>query len=225
MDTIFNPWHAFVLQLAEFLPKLLGALVILIIGWLIAKITQVGITRVLRIVKMDVLSEKAGVNEFLIHGGLKQTAVDLLGLLVYWILMLIVILIALNSLGLQTASDLLNRIILYIPNVIVAVVVLMIGLFLARFLQASVTTYLSNAGIKNASTMGIIAQYAVVIFAISISLEQLNIGKELVVSAFQIGFGALCLALALAFGIGGKDWAAKILTKYLPNSNQPDDRQ
>jgi len=217
MDTnlIFNPWHTFALQLAEFLPKLLGALVILIIGWLIASVTRAGVTRLLKAMKVDFISDKAGVNEFLVHGGLKQTAVELLGTLIYWILMLIVILIALNSLGLQTASDLLNRIILYIPNVIVAVVVLIMGLFFAKFLQASVTAYLTNTGIKNASSLGLIAQYAVIVFVVSIALEQLNIGKELVTSAFEIAFGAVCLALALAFGFGGKDWAAGILAKHL----------
>ncbi|TAK50840.1 MAG: hypothetical protein EPO24_16335 [Bacteroidetes bacterium] len=217
MDTsvIFDPWRAFVLQLAEFLPKLLGALIILVIGWLIAKVTQVGVTKFLKAMKIDFVSEKAGVDHFLVQGGVKQTAVDILGMLVYWTLMLIVILIALNSMGLQTASELLNRIILYIPNVIVAVVVLVMGLFFARFLQASVTTYFSNAGIKNASTLGTIAQYAVIVFVVSIALEQLSIGKELVVSAFQIAFGAICLALALAFGLGGKHWAAGIMAKHL----------
>ncbi len=224
MDTsvILDPWRAFVLQLAEFLPKILGAFIILVIGWLIAKVTQLGVTRFLKLMRVDFISEKAGVDEFLLHGGLKQTAVDVLGMLVYWVLMLIVILIALNSMGLQTASELLNKIILYIPNVIVAVVVFIVGLFFAKFLQASVSTYFSNAGVKNAQSLGTIAQYAVIIFVVSMSLEQLSIGKELVISAFQIAFGAVCLALALAFGLGGKDWASNILSKHLtpPVSNE-----
>lgn len=221
MDTnvILDPWRAFVLQLAEFLPKILGALVILVIGWLIAKVTQLGVTRFLKLMRVDFISEKSGVDEFLLHGGLKQTAVDILGMLVYWVLMLIVILVALNSMGLQTASELMNKIILYIPNVIVAVVVFIIGLFFAKFLQAAATTYFSNAGVKNAQSLGTIAQYAVIIFVVSIALEQLSIGKELVVSAFQIAFGAICLALALAFGLGGRDWASNILSKHLTTNS------
>ncbi|MBI3192962.1 MAG: hypothetical protein HYZ34_00685 [Ignavibacteriae bacterium] len=221
MDTsvILDPWRAFVLQLAEFLPKILGAFIILVIGWLISKVTQLGVTRFLKMMRVDFISEKAGVDEFLLHGGLKQTAVDILGMLVYWVLMLIVILIALNSMGLQTASELMNKIILYIPNVIVAVVVFIIGLFFAKFLQATVTTYFSNAGVKNSHSLGTIAQYAVIFFVVSIALEQLSIGKELVVSAFQIAFGAICLALALAFGLGGKDWASNILSKHVTASS------
>ena len=220
MDTnvLLQPWDAFRLQLAAFLPKLMGAFVILIIGWLVAKVTQIGITRFLKLIRVDTLSEKAGVESFLKQGGLQHSAVDILGILVYWILMLIIILIALNSIGLQTASDLLNRIILYIPNVIVAVFVLIIGLFFARLLQGMLLTYLKNTGMENADAISALARYAVIVFVVSIALDQLSIGKELVTSAFQIAFGAVCLALALAFGLGGRDWAAGVIEKLQMNN-------
>lgn len=214
MNMILDPWRAFALQLAEFLPRLMGAFAILVIGWLVAKVTQVGITRFLKVLKVDALSEKAGVEAFLKQGGLQQSAIDILGMLVYWILMLVVILIALNSLGLQTASELLNRIILYIPNVIVAVFVLIFGLFLAKLLQGALMTYLNNAGVRNSAMISNIGRYAVIVFVVSIALEQLSVGRELVVSAFQIAFGAMCLALALAFGLGGREWAENILSKF-----------
>jgi len=215
MDTnvFLNPWRAFALQLAEFLPRLMGAFVILIIGWMIAKVTEIGIKRFLRLLKIDAIAEKSGVDAFLKQGGLEHSAVDILGILVYWVLMLIVILIALNGMGLQTASDLLNRIILYIPNVIVAVFVLIIGLFFARLLEGVLMTYLRNAGVENARMISEIARYALIVFVVSVALDQLNIGKELVVSTFQIAFGALCLALALAFGLGGRDWAAGVISR------------
>jgi len=212
---IIDPWRVFVVQLAEFLPHLLGALAILILGWLVAKVTQFGITKTLKALKVDILSEKAGVEEFLKQGGIQQSSITILGILVYWILMLIVLLVALNSVGLQTASDLLNRIILYIPNVIVAVFVLIIGLFFAKFLQGLLLTYLRNAGVKNSEVISNIARYAVLIFVISVAMEQLSIGKELILNAFQIAFGAVCLALALSFGLGGRDWASKVINKYM----------
>jgi len=155
--------------------------------------------------KLDSLADRSGVDAFLKQGGLEHTAIDILGILVYWVLMLIVILIALNGMGLQTASDLLNKIILYIPNVIVAVFVLIIGLFLARLLEGILLTYLKNTGVENARTISEIGRYAVIVLVVSATLDQLNIGKELVVSTVQIAFGALCLALALAFGLGGRD--------------------
>lgn len=216
MDTsvFLNPWRAFAVQLAEFLPRLMGALVILIVGWLIAKMTQVGIRKFLKVLKVDTLAEKSGVNSFLKQGGLEHSAVDILGILVYWILMLIVILVALNGVGLQTASDLLNKIILYIPNVIVAVFVLIMGLFFARLLEGVLLTYLKNTGVENARAISEIGRYAVIVFVVSVALDQLNVGKDLVVSTFQIAFGGLCLALALAFGLGGRDWAAGMISKF-----------
>ena len=220
MDTkmLFDPWKDFAVQLADFFPKLLASFVILVIGWMIAKVTQMAVTKTLKFLKVDVLSEKAGVEGFLKQGGMTHSSVGILGILVYWILMLIVLLIALNSLGLQTASDLLNRIILYIPNVIVAVFVLIIGMYFAGFLESVMETYLKNAGVKNARAIANGARYAIVVFVISMALEQLNIGKELVVSGFQIAFGAVCLALALAFGLGGRDWAAGVIAKMQKNA-------
>jgi hypothetical protein len=220
-NLIIDPWRAFAVQLAEFLPHLLGALVILVIGWLIAKVTQLGMTRTLKALKIDRLSEKAGVESFLKQGGLQQTSVEIIGILIYWILMLIVLLVALNSMGLQTASDLLNRIILYIPNVIVAVFVIMMGLFFAKFIHGILSTYLTNAGVKNADMMGNIARVAILIFVVSIAMEQLSIGRELVTSAFEIAFGAVCLALALAFGLGGRDWASKVINRYMETHDKP----
>ncbi|HLX12031.1 MAG TPA: hypothetical protein VKS81_04385 [Bacteroidota bacterium] len=217
---LFDPWRDFALQLAVFLPKLCAAFVILVVGWMIAKVTQMAITKTLKVLKIDVLSEKAGVEGFLKQGGMQQSSVSILGILVYWILMLIVLLIALNSLGLQTASDLLNRIILYIPNVIVAVFVLIIGLFFANLLEGILETYLSNTGVKNAAGISNIARYALIVFVVSVALEQLNIGKELVVSGFQIAFGAVCLALALAFGLGGRDWAAGVIAKMQAHQDE-----
>jgi hypothetical protein len=215
---LFDPWKDFAVQLADFFPKLLASFVILVIGWMIAKVTQMAVTKTLKFLKVDVLSEKAGVEGFLKQGGMTHSSVGILGILVYWILMLIVLLIALNSLGLQTASDLLNRIILYIPNVIVAVFVLIIGMYFAGFLESVMETYLKNAGVKNARAIANGARYAIVVFVISMALEQLNIGKELVVSGFQIAFGAVCLALALAFGLGGRDWAAGVIAKMQKNA-------
>jgi hypothetical protein len=132
---------------------------------------------------------------------------------VYWLIMFTVILAALNSLGLQNASALFNKIILYVPNVIVAILVLMFGALFAKIVRAVTFTYLSNIGISGADVIGHIAQWAILLFVVSIALEQLSLGGQILVSAFQIGFGAICLALAIAFGLGGKDLAAHLLGK------------
>ncbi len=210
----FESLRSFMLQLGAFLPKILGAIIILIIGWIIAKIIKMLIVRVLKLFRLDYLTEKSGIEKFLKDGGLKLTSVEILGALVYWMIMLIVLLAAFNSLGLSVASDLFRQIILYIPNVFVAVAILIIGLFLANFVSEILLTYLKNVGVEKSEVMSRLSYYAVIIFAVLIALDQLNIGTDIINSAFKYVIGGVCLALALAFGLGGREWAAHILEKY-----------
>ena len=197
-------------QMSAFLPKLIGALVILIVGWIIAKVVRALAVKGLKLIRLDVLVEKSGIDEFLKQGGLQLTMQGLLAGLLYWLIMLIVFLATANSLGLQVASDLFSKIVLYIPNVIVAVLVLIVGTFFAKLVRGVLLTYLNNVGIEGAATVSTLAQYAIIVFVTFTALEQLAVGRELIVSAFELAFGAVCLALALAFGLGGRDWAASI---------------
>jgi hypothetical protein len=213
-EVLLQSYNIFFSHLAAFLPNLIGAILILIFGWLIAKIFRSVSIKVLKLIRLNVVTEKAGVDKFLQDGGVKRSAIEIVGALFYWLIMLIVILTAFNSLGLGVASELFNRVFLFIPNIIVAVLVLIFGLFLANFVSQVFITYLKNIEIENADTIGKIIQYAIIVFVASISLTQLNVGKELVTQAFLIIFGSVCLALALAFGLGGKEWAANIIKEY-----------
>lgn len=214
-DVLLESYQIFFDQLAIFLPKFIGAIIILIVGWLIARIVRSLSIRALRLIRLDVVTEKAGIEKFLHDGGSQKTAIDIVGSLFYWLILLIVILAAINTLGLRVASQLFNEVILFIPNIIVAVLLLMFGLFLANFVAQIVTTYLKNIEVKNTETIRNIIRYAICFFVVSMCLTQLNIGEEIVRSAFLILFGSICLALALAFGIGGKEWAAKTIKEYL----------
>jgi len=203
--------ETFWLQLAAYLPRVLAAVVLLLAGWMVAKVLRRAVIRFLKMVRLDVAAEKAGIEDFLLQGGVRYTAVTLVAGLVYWLVLLTVFLAVLNSLGLQSAAELFNRVILYLPNVLVATLVLLFGSLLGRIVQSVSFTYLNNIGVEGASFMSHAAQWAIIIFVVSIALEQLSIGGAILVSAFQIFFGAVCLALALAFGLGGRRWAAHIL--------------
>jgi len=216
-NVFVQSYNTFFQQLSAFLPKLIGAAIILIVGWIVAKIFRALSVKFLKLIRFNVVTEKARVDQFLADGGVKRSAIEIIGSLFYWLIMLIVILTAFNSLGLTAASALFNQVFLFIPNIIVAVLVLILGLFLANLLSTAVVTYLKNIEIENAETIGKLINYAIIIFVISISLTQLNIGTELISSAFLLVFGALCLAMALAFGIGGKEWAAGVINKYFKN--------
>jgi hypothetical protein len=164
-----------------------------------------------------VLAEKAGVEDFLLQGGVRYTTVTLIANMLYWFILFAFVLAVLSSIGLTTAADLFGKMLLYLPNVIVALLVLVFGTVLAKFIQGVTFTYLNNMGIAGAQIMSAIAHWAVLLFVVSAALEQLAIAGQILVSAFQIAFGALCLALALAFGLGGREWAAHILEKLWKN--------
>ncbi len=209
LSSLKSFWDAFL----GYLPNVFGALLFLLLGWLVAKMFRKATVKVLTILRIDEMAERSGIEDFLLQGGVRYTTVTLLANLVYWIVMFTSILAILNMLGMQVAAELFNRIILYIPNVIVALMVLIFGTLFAKVIQGVAFTYLNNIGISGAQVMSTVAQYAVLIFVVSLALEQLSIGGQILVSAFQIAFGAFCFALALAFGLGGKEWAAHVLEK------------
>jgi hypothetical protein len=132
----------------------------------------------------------------------------------YWLVLLIVLVTVSSSLGLTAVADLFNRVALYLPNIIVAVLIIIFGTLLARFLNRLIFAWLRNLGVDGALTISTIAEYGVQVFAVFVALEQLAIGTQLLTTAFAILFGAICLALALAFGLGGRDWAAGVIQKW-----------
>lgn len=179
-------------------------MLVLVAGWLVAKFLKRLTARGLRLLRIDVAAEKSGVDDFLIQGGVRYNIITILSTLVYWFVMFAVVLASLNVMGVASASILFNEILLFIPNVIVAISVIIFGSLFARLIQGIVYSYLNNVGIEGAGILGGIAYYAILIFVVSLALAQVAIGGKLLVSAFEIAFGALCLALALAFGLGGK---------------------
>jgi hypothetical protein len=203
------------IELGQFLPKLLGAVVILVAGWLIAKSIRFLVVRGLRAVSFNLLTEKAGLDGFLKKGGIRKDTIDVLGLMAYWLAVLATLLIAFNSLGLTVVSELFSRITQFVPNVIVAVLMLTIGLYFARFVADAVTAYSRNVGLQDAELVGRLSYYAITIFVVIISLGQMNIADRILYPAFLILFGGFVLALALAFGLGGQKWAADQMDKYL----------
>jgi hypothetical protein len=218
---VTDAWNAFAIKITAFLPELIGAIIIFVVGWIIARLVKAGIEKLLKLVRFDTATEKTGVNNFLKKGEIVKAPSAIVGMLVYWFIMILVIIASLDALGLPIVSDMLNSIFLYIPNVVAAIIVLVLGLLMGNLLAAVVRTAASNAGLKNAEGLGKISLYAIVVFAASIALIQLGIGEEIVVSAFGFVFGAAALALALAFGLGGRDVAANYLKRWLEEKKTP----
>ena len=213
--TVSGAWDAFATKVGAFLPHLFAALGILVIGWIFCNVAKrVGI-RILRLCQFDSLADKSGINRVLARGGVQQSATEILSLLIFWFLFLIVIVATLETLGLPGVTESLNSIFLYVPKVAAAIVMLILGLYLANFIETVTRTSLANAGLQQASSIGQVAYYATVVFVVAGILEMLDIASEIVVWAFIIIFGSICFALALAFGLGGREVAARYLERWL----------
>ncbi|MDD5064361.1 MAG: hypothetical protein PHQ35_06330 [Phycisphaerae bacterium] len=210
-NLIAEPVRQMLTKILAYLPILLGALVILIVGWLVAKAIRGVINWLLKVVRFDMLADKAGITEVLRKGDLKVSAREVVSGVVYWLIIIMVLVMAVDALGLPKASDVLASLFAYVPNVIAALLVLVVAMFLASFVSGIVRTAAGNANLPKPQLLAGICRWAIIIFAVTIALEQLGIAPLLVTATFNIILGGIVLALALAFGLGGKDAAAKYL--------------
>ncbi len=216
VSMVLEPVRAFLIQLGEFLPKLIIAVIILLIGWLLAKAIKMAVVKGLRSINFNVVTERAGIDNFLQQGGAKTDTIDILGILVYWLVILAALMIAFNSLGLALVTELIGRIAMFVPKVMVAVLVLVFGAYFSRFIDNAITTYGKNVGLEDAELLGRLARYAIMVFVVLIALEQVQVATELVRLSFLILLAGVVLALALAFGIGSQGRAAELLERWWP---------
>lgn len=201
-------------RILALLPDLLLALLLLIAGWLLAKLVRRLAIRILRSLRVDEFAERAGFEDFLIQGGVAVTTVTLIGHTIYWLILAGVFIALLDALGMRSAGVLLERMVAFVPNLILAVGILVFGSLLARVVGALVFSYLSNIGSTAAEPIAALARYALLVFVLFMAAEQLAVQSEVLVSAFQIAFAAFCFAAALAFGLGGREWAARQIDRY-----------
>ena len=210
-ELITDPIRQMLTKILAYLPILLGALIILIVGWIVAKVIRRLVDWLLKAVRFDTMADKAGVSEILSKGDLKITAREVVSGLVYWLVIIMVLVMTVNALGLPNTSDVLASLFAYIPNVIAALLVLVVAMFLAGFVSGIVRIAAGNAKLPKPELLAGISRWAIIIFALTIALAQLGIATLLVTTTFNIILGGIVLALALAFGLGGKDAAARYL--------------
>jgi len=210
-NLVIEPVTQMLTRIMAYLPVLLGALVILIVGWIVAKAIRRLVDWLLKTIRFDALADKAGISEILRKGDLKISAGDVISSIVYWLIIIMVLVMTVDALGLPKSSDILESLFAYVPKVIAALLVLVVAMFLASFVSGIVRTAAGNANLPKPEILAGISRWAIIIFAVTISLEQLGIAPLLVTATFNIILGGIVLALALAFGLGGKDAAAKYL--------------
>jgi len=214
---VIEPVKAMLVRAATFLPTLIGILVILVIGWIVAAVLKNVVVKLLKIIQFDTASEKSGLSDVLRKGGIKNTLSELIGGLIYWTVMLLVFMAALNALGMTVVASLLDKVIFYIPNVIAAIFIITLGIFFASVIGSIVMTASMNAGIKQSKLLSQVTQTVIVIFAAITTLEQLNIATAILSTTVTILLGAIGLAVAIAVGLGSKDIAGKLMQELLDN--------
>ena len=219
-DAIFTSLAAALALFFSAIPKVIGFVLIVVVGWFVASLIERGLSSVLRAIKFNDLSERAGLSDFIRKMGMNTDASGMIGLVVKWFVRLIALVVAFDALGLPAVSDVLRQLLLWLPNVVVALVVLVIGGLAARALSNVVRGAANEAGLSNANFLSKSAAVVVWAFAIVVAVNQLGIATELVNTLFMAVVGALALALGLAFGLGGRETAGEIISNWYAKAQE-----
>ena len=209
-QSLIGLWYGFI----NFIPGLLGALVLFIVGWMVGSIIGKAVAQLFAALKIDKLFESAGATEFMNRAGLKLSVSGFLGALTKWFIVVVFLMASLQIIGLTQVNDFLREAVLYyLPKVIIASLVLVIATVLADAMQKLVKASAKAANIRSANMLGSITLYSIWIFALIIALSELGIATAFMQILFTGFIAALALALGLSFGLGGKDAAARAVGK------------
>jgi hypothetical protein len=204
---------------AHFLPRLIVMLILVFAGWLIAYIAKVTLRGILRLIKFDKLSEKAGASQLLNKAAL-PSATDLLSRFVFWVAWLGFILLGVSVLGILGLQEQIARFFLFLPRLFVAIFILFFGMLAASFFSRAALLAAVNANVPSPRVLNLAVRSIIIVFVLSIVFEELGLAEQTMLVAFGIVFGALMLGLAIAFGFGGRDLAQRFLEKRFVRENK-----
>lgn len=216
IDISLEPVRVLLVEIGGFMPRLAIALVVLAGGWLFAKAFRLGVVKALRALNFHVLTQRAGIDGFLQQGGTDKDTTELVGALAYLLVIVGSLIIAFNGLGLTQVTELLGKVLLFMPRLLVALLVVVFGSYFARFARDAVSGYCRGAGIGDGDAMGRLMQYGVMGFVVLLAVDHLDIGTGLIQETFLILLAGVVIALALAFGLGARDRAAAMIERWFP---------
>ncbi len=206
-----------------FVPNLLAMLALLTIGILAAVAIRVGVGFALKWLSFDHFSERAGISTVLQKGGIRAVPSRVLALTLAWLVLAVFVLFAVAALDLTAAVNLVNEAFSYLPHLLVAAALLLLGSLVAGFVRRSVLIAAVNAGVPSARLLAGGAQVALLVFFAAMALEHLGLGRQVILTSFTIVFGGVVFALALAFGLAGRDMARETLEKMRSRRAEEDD--
>ncbi|HUY13443.1 MAG TPA: hypothetical protein VMX16_07425 [Terriglobia bacterium] len=196
----------------EFLPRLLAMTIIIVVGGVVAWIVKILLRRILLFLRFNSLFESAGITQMMPKTALPSPS-DLLARLVFWVIWVSFMLFGVNALGVVALEEEISRFFLLIPQIFVALVILFVGLLIANFAARATLLAAVNANSPSPRLLSGVVRFIIVILVVTMALERIGLGHGVVLVAFAIFFGALMLGLALAFGLGGRDVARRLLEK------------
>ncbi len=212
MDFSQRLQSSFAQVFGELIPALLGALIIVFAGYLLARVLEKLVERFLRRIRLNSLLERGGVTQAVERSGSDVNPTRVLSNLVFWLVMFAVILIAANALGLQSLANVFSELVSYIPSVIAAIVIILIGIVLGGFVGGLIAA--AVGAMHGGRALARIGRGGVILLAIFMALQELGIATEIVTTAFAILFGAVALALALSFGLGNRELAGEVTRSW-----------
>lgn len=199
-------------DLARFLPALLGALIIIFAGYLLAKVLEKAIDRSLAKLGLNRWLERGGVMDAMAKTGRRFTPSRVFANIIFWLVMFVVLTVAANALGLTALAEVFSELVSYLPSVIAAILIILVGIVLGQFVDGLI---LASAGkIHGGPTLARVGRVGVIMLAVFMALQQLGVASEIVTTAFAILFGAIALGLALAFGLGNRELAGQITREW-----------
>ena len=219
-DTLIASFGEAFAMILSAIPRILGFIVIVAVGWFLSSLIARGVTALLRAARFEALMQKSGIGDFMSKMGTGLDAAGIVAGIVKWMIRIVVLLVAFDVLGLPAASDVMRQLILWLPNLVVAMVVLFIGGIVAQALGNVVRAATAEGGFTNPETLSNVARTAVWAFAIVIAVNQLGIATNLINALFTGVVGAAALAAGLAFGLGGRDLAARTLEGWYDQAQE-----
>ena len=215
-DAILEPLRRFAgLALGFLLNNLLGMLVVLFVGVLVAYVIRGTLHVLLRITQFDRFCERRGITAALRAAGVKRSPSGAAARFGYWLVMFVFLMFSLAALNIAPVNDLVSRFFLFLPHVLAALLILLLGYLAAVFLQRATLLAAVNAGVTRARALATGVQLLVLLFTIAVALEQVGIGRSIVLATFTVAFGAVGLAAALAFGHAARDLAKTVLERQM----------
>jgi hypothetical protein len=223
-EALLTSFSAALAMFLSAIPRLIAFAVILVIGWIVASLLAKGVAALLRAVRFNDLAYRSGFAGFVQSMGVHTDSAGLIADIAKWFVRLIALVVAFDALGLPAVSQVLQQLLLWLPNLVVALVILVLAGLAANAVASIVRGATSEAGFSNPSMLATVARFAIWTFAIVVAINQLGIATTLVNTLFMGFVGALALAAGLAFGLGGRETAARIVSNWYTQSGGLSDR-